>query len=1770
MPEEIKPEELRKFTPEPPVEEKVTTPAVGHFGQPEGVPQKKYRLSKWYEDYLSSEQRARNLAINPPTHYPTPPRMPNDAYKDMENYDKLTAIERGMAEAFQTGIPKKVAGLKEFLPDPIEKVVFGIGNFVIKGLSYLDFMEEGIERSSGLIRQWKLASENDDLDNFYDNLGDAWAAGSMFYDVSQAPIIAQTEPTILSFPTDMPSSGALVDMRKQITALTDQGIGRKEALEQVKAEYMDSLGALSIRAIKQDIMGHILFSPFIIAQLMGYAPIDIVKKASIAAGNKYIPGQLVHMEDALRVAAKADDLDEVARLTNEIAIINKTMKPITANDKVSMFLTGNFPKPLPGASKLEEVLYFVGNTLAQSDNAFLKGWQRINPLSLTPEARVHEWTNRIDGYLGAHVLSQNDPYKIVDDLTKLGAQATSGKLSAMAATPDGRMIQSFLRSSELTGQTLLADFARTSADGKLIMHIARRLNVKAPDLLDDIIAGKGSTIAKRLAAMGDEGALIGQQLTPDVLKRLGQLKGTPYTPELFKRILHNGILDELARLGIVQFGLKQRGLIQKWTAFMKAGETLAFLRMNPTFAARNWINNEFTMIARGIGGDFFSSGIDDLAVLTKKLNFTPLRASQAFTMAGLEVATLGEIGEAASKRIANAIAGDAIWLDKWAKAINKANLGPLDFGKLAWRAEAAASRKAIVKGYTRAWRTFWTPDSFTSASRFLPQSVIRELGEDAVKQLDNILADAGSLDDINNILANIDKIDLNRSTTGIFSEIEERLGIKLVDQFEELELEKLRSGLDRAMKAKSGQEVHEIFDDLHKNVIKNISDESARVLDVKISKFENAVEAERGMALLGVTEELTNQLDVFEYMYSSGMARFRPDDVSKVVRDAYWPVWLDQQTQFWKVKYDRIDAAIEGIQKGGKNIDLNLDQAIRKLENKKNIWNKFFEKRNKLYGDFFDDGVGNWDEIIEQVDEMYKIAADTDLAVIKDIDDLMEQVVRINNPELGDGFAGWRAAIREWKTKDRAHTRTYAYLQKKGELPVDSMSYNEFWKERGRLQAELGELKNRGYAMMEGNQEELAWFSQIVNEPGDVSERLAKRIAKDLEGKATTLRAGQVSEPELTPMFPNEAREEQWFSRNFWTLRELEEEAIARLGQPASRLDMSDFAKDELGKFLNNAGREMADAQYSSVRMAEYYRDSALLNYNRKLNYDTWLGTFMPYEFWMTHSMAQWAIQTINRPAMLAFYMRLRQLQDRIALEDSTFPTRLRGKMKIKIPPWLGMQEWMGDSLFVDPLNIVSPFGQMTMPYQMVVQRGLSNMGAVERELDRMVRDGEITRKQATEAESTQSGQAWGDALAIMEKNADERTDNYELLSALSSVHAPYDWMYKSLTGQPEEIGPFLPATFTVTRFLGMMGIDWPHEKANAPARIRRFMGLPGFDQWEDYRVERMLTNLSATGEITPEQAARAMIEHSGIAWELARKRAAKEYAGGPWWVAFAKTLAMQAYIYPEGEFKQRQLSDDFEKAMEAYDAGDTKAYNEFFDMNPEFANRLSLWDEPEERMRNFLVDDIWNLYNDLGNLDKKIVRESLGDEFVMRFLDKDTSNYNALSIEQLQMWGKMMGGDPPGTLKEAFPIDFAPPEVSTSAQIFYDTRNENFPDFYELQNKYFDLAENARKDYLRMNPQLKRYWDWRRTFLKQNPTVAPYIDDNFEPKYSSVQEMEQAYEEEPSFVAAEFANYIGAAAVSVIKGGDIPPDIVEWLTTKAEELGITYEELIQKVKSSQ
>jgi hypothetical protein len=121
-------------------------------------------------------------------------------------------------------------------------------------------------------------------------------------------------------------------------------------------------------------------------------------------------------------------------------------------------------------------------------------------------------------------------------------------------------------------------------------------------------------------------------------------------------------------------------------------------------------------------------------------------------------------------------------------------------------------------------------------------------------------------------------------------------------------------------------------------------------------------------------------------------------------------------------------------------------------------------------------------------------------------------------------------------------------------------------------------------------------------------------------------------------------------------------------------------------------------------------------------------------------------------------------------------------------------------------------------------------------------------------------------------------------------------------------------------------------------------------------------------------------------------------------------------------------------------------------------------------------------------------------------FLDKNTRSYDDIPVETMAIWLKMMNVSPLGGLTADQRVlvslygrvQFTDPELANRVQVFYDNRKTGFPDYYDKQSGYFQLNTKPQKDqYLRENPDLKSYWDWRRDFMTKNPDLVPYMTDN-------------------------------------------------------------------------
>jgi len=417
----------------------------------------------------------------------------------------------------------------------------------------------------------------------------------------------------------------------------------------------------------------------------------------------------------------------------------------------------------------------------------------------------------------------------------------------------------------------------------------------------------------------------------------------------------------------------------------------------------------------------------------------------------------------------------------------------------------------------------------------------------------------------------------------------------------------------------------------------------------------------------------------------------------------------------------------------------------------------------------------------------------------------------------------------------------------------------------------------------------------------------------------------------------------------------------------------------------------------------------------------------------------------------------------------------------------------------------------------------------------------------------------------------------WDFASLISAPHAPLVWAYNVARGTPEDIGAFTPMSRTIKGAAGLMGVDWDRSPLNLEARLRKSLGLPAFDKWDDYRVDRMLSNMVARNEITIDEALRAMIEREGDAYNEAIKKANFEFGIG----AMGSTLGIPAKAYPEGEYLQRSLVDDYQRAWaEAEQSGDYDAVNNFNQLHPEYEARLALWKSPEERMREFLKDEIWDIWNGLPSLTKTELKEQLGDNFAEKFIDKDTRSYDSINLDEMQIWLKLMGGDPPGTLNsEPVPIDLADPEVAWRVQVYRDTRNAYFPEeLWDIQDKYYDIPEKdwkARKAYREKNPMLPAYWDWRRDWMHRNPETVPYLTEkDYEFEYSSPEAERRAEQPQPWLTWDEWSQYMGPNMTGLmedhfLRDYELPGVLQDRVEQLAAQLGISYSEAMSLMEES-
>lgn len=1676
---------------------------------------------------------------------PDLPEQPAASYQNLPNYEKLSWGERTAMGAL-AGIPGSVT-------ESLEKFS---NSWAGKALAYFDVLAEGLERGVGTASQVVMTLGTDDTaDVLGDQFKAAWYAGSLASDYANFSLMFESDNGKLkvTVPQDLPGIEGLITARQDIYRLMQNGMSGSDALAQVRGQAYKNAGALAIRMQANDLLFHLAADPLNV--IAGWAkPIERASVAKILGAAKAVPENVVQITKetqaaidvarlALKQAEEAGDATKVVQLTDEIASMEGAIRAVEGMAQLGPWeqrllrLTGNMPGEVGPARKFVQKL--------------------LSPFNLTPAAKAYEYVDTIQHNVIAFIMnSAKDPAEAVRSMQRLASGTLDARLAHMIATPQGALVRGVAEAMAIRGTSLLGAYDATTFERRLLDSVATVLGETPVKLMSRLKAGEANVIATLLTekigslpdvAKGLDGLFASFGKNPaNVLDELAKLPGLfkgadIYTADLLKLHLTNMVADVAAEAGVKMFGVKARGTLLAASEALKAAETLAFLKLNPAYPVMNWVNNNMTMIARGAFGSF---GVEYAEKLWGELGFSPPRLRAGIGMAG-------EAENLVTDAIAAATRGEHGALNKITDALRGINVGKFNMGKVAQSVERRASMIAYTTGYLRGNKMF-SSKFLRLVSDFDP-ALAKSLGDDITGALQDAVRSSRTQAELDakvlgqNLRINMRSI-LDDASKKMGYDIEDIISPEFTASVEREILDAANKGPMAVTDAIAGirGRVQSHIDGLVEEGIKNLVSETAA-----------KIQAEGPGAFVGMWGNITDEFYFAHPKHADNVRRITDaiaEGADARAIDLLWRQGLQAEDAYMGRMWNRLEAYVEGMRKGGKTAGIPsgvLDEVASNFRKWRSGWQGFFKWRNSSYAEFFDAGLKgqpykkSWDALVAESETRYIKLVDAEDAYISRVDQLTGGMLPQEQQAL---YGQYRMRVADWRRLDREMVKEYTARIRSAPAKERKFLWEQMWEARRENWAAIAKEESAAKAASMAPTEAATAPPKVT--PGEVPPWQQAAIM-DLN--------------ELVPdqMYMGTGIDQLWFTRG--------DEALDAIGRSASEIagrkpmlfgDIPEGLMPAVRAYIDDAKTGIASRQVASMRYAEFVRDSALLNYNRRYNYNTYLGAVAPYEFWFTQSIYKWALHSLDRPAMLSSYLRIKQFLETAYRPEGNLPSRLRGSLRIHLP---FLPDWMGDDVFVDPMRALLPFDRFAYPFEEMANQQASDAQMVQRKLDELVEKGLATPAEAQAALASKSGPLWdrAEGLARLD-DGDDRKNAFDIMTMFAQPHAPLMAAYNLARGKPEEISSMVPLTRTIGGIAGAMGID-PAGPYNPEAALRRSVGLPAFDKWDDYRVDRMLSNMAGDGDITAETAILAMTERGKsqdpetlIAYQEAYKRAAREWGLG----AMGSVIGIPPRFYPTGEEKQRQLTDKYEAAWKAYEDGDPRAIQGFYENHPEYEARLALFRPPEERLRRFLIDGLWDKWNDMPKLWQDEAKEQLGEEFQLWFLNKETRGYDAIPLESLQLWVKMLGGKTPGTLETKLHIALAPAETAHRAQIFYDTRNQRFPQWYALQSEYYRLDEgSARRAFRNANPQLSDYFAWRRDWLLRNPDAAPYLTDE-PPTYGSAAEYEQAVANQPNLTREEWQSVLGYSMFALVEdhlsGEPLPNNVRSVLDEAAKRIGLS------------
>ena len=533
---------------------------------------------------------------------------------------------------------------------------------------------------------------------------------------------------------------------------------------------------------------------------------------------------------------------------------------------------------------------------------------------------------------------------------------------------------------------------------------------------------------------------------------------------------------------------------------------------------------------------------------------------------------------------------------------------------------------------------------------------------------------------------------------------------------------------------------------------------------------------------------------------------------------------------------------------------------------------------------------------------------------------------------------------------------------------------------------------------------------------------------------------------------------------------------------------------NELKGYLQQSKVQLGEAKNTALTSAEMRRDFALHNYNKRYGFDQYLGAYAPYEFYYTRAMAKWALRILEKPTILKNYLAIRGFA---ANTVKGFPTRLKGKMAIPFPY---MPEGAGDYLFVDPLAKANPWTQFLRPLQLLSRdENMVDKRAASIIYD-MIDKEMITEEEGNKILEERKGDVWDRALAQAKTEVDTNIDNpLDMMNQIMSPNIFGNWIYQAMKGDKDKISQ-LPFTRLIQNTTALLGVG-PEGGVNLEKPIRNALGMPEVDKYWDDRVNAQLAYMAAEGLITAEDAELAMMNKSDQNFKDATTRAGQAQG-----IRYPFSM-FGADVYPNGELIDRNLMDDYSHMWNRMEAGESEAYDEFYDKYPEYKAWQSRFKEPEQRLKDYLVDEIWTRYRELPSLSKTEAQNLFGEKFQRSFLDRETRSYDSFTAEELAWFASQLGSTMPETSQNLPDITQDTPQMLNLPQLseenqatmnlFYEEKDKKFPNLDKEFDVYNALPDGKQKQAIKGKTSIDAYYKFRSQFLADHPELAKYMDSN-------------------------------------------------------------------------